>query len=154
MDSIRQWAFSVCAAAIVCSLLQMLLPTFSVSKLARTAIAVFFLCALFQPIGFGSLSGDLDRGTEQSLEQARRYAETLDSRLTEDVSEEVAMQLREDLAAAGLEAEQYDLHIRLTEQSVEAVISLQPEACSNPGVVGEQLTKKYGVPVTITTKEE
>lgn len=50
METIRNWAFSVCAAAIVGSVMTILLPEGSIQKTFKTVLCIFFLCTVFSPL--------------------------------------------------------------------------------------------------------
>ena len=74
MDAVRQWAFSLCAAAMVCAVIELLLPSISLAKMTRLALSVFFLCVLIQPFGLEAHRGEISLKTGQGMEQAEEYA--------------------------------------------------------------------------------
>ena len=155
MYAIRQWAFSICAAAIVCVLLQMLLPSFSVSKLARIGIALFFLCALLQPVGVGHYTGDWQRGSEQSLKQAQQYANALNGQLAQDVEGGLTAHIRQKLQEQGVLPHQYQLSFQWKEgQLMGAILLLEAGAGLDPAALVQELSQSCGVSVTAEYKEE
>lgn len=68
MDAVRQWAFSLCAAAMACAVIELLLPSISLAKMTRLALSVFFLCVLIQPLGLEA------HGAKSSLKPGREWS--------------------------------------------------------------------------------
>ena len=50
MDAVKGWAIALCAAAVGCSLLQLLAPKNGMGKIFRMILAAFFLCSLLAPL--------------------------------------------------------------------------------------------------------
>lgn len=50
MDGIREWGYSLCAAAIACGMIQVLIPNAGAGRVMRMTVSVFFLCCLFSPL--------------------------------------------------------------------------------------------------------
>lgn len=50
MDAVKGWAVALCAAAVGCSLLQLLAPKNGMGKIFRMILAAFFLCSLLAPL--------------------------------------------------------------------------------------------------------
>ena len=50
MDDLRQWAVTVCAAAVVCTLLRRLFPDTLLGQQGRLLLPCVFLCALLTPL--------------------------------------------------------------------------------------------------------
>lgn len=50
MEMIKNWAFSLCVAAIVGSVMKMLLPDGGLQKTFKTVLCVFFLCVMLVPL--------------------------------------------------------------------------------------------------------
>ena len=70
MDAVRQWAFSLCAAAMACAVIELLLPSISLAKMTRLALSVFFLSVLIQPLGLEAHRSEISLKTGQGMEQA------------------------------------------------------------------------------------
>ena len=86
MDAVRQWAFSLCAAAMACAVIELLLPSISLAKMTRLALSVFFLCVLIQPLGLEAHRSEISLKTGQGMEQAEEYAAEISGRIGEDLS--------------------------------------------------------------------
>lgn len=50
MDTIRNWAFSICCAALAGGILNFLLPKNDLQKTFKTVFCVFFLCIILSPL--------------------------------------------------------------------------------------------------------
>lgn len=50
MEAVRQWAFSICSAMVVCGIALQLMPKSSMTNIFKLVISVFFLCCLLSPI--------------------------------------------------------------------------------------------------------
>ena len=113
MDAVRQWAFSLCAAAMACAVIELLLPSISLAKMTRLALSVFFLCVLIQPLGLEAHRSEISLKTGQGMEQAEEYAAEISGRIGEDLSGSVRSAVEEELALIGLSPAEYELEIGL-----------------------------------------
>lgn len=50
MEEIKNWAFSVCCCAIVCGILNLILPEGSIKKIFKSVLCVFFLSVVINPL--------------------------------------------------------------------------------------------------------
>lgn len=50
MDGLQKWALTVCAAAVVCTLLRRLFPDTSLGRQGRLLLPCVFLCVLLSPL--------------------------------------------------------------------------------------------------------
>ena len=50
MGAVKEWAFSVCVAAVVGTVAEMFSPEGSTKRIFRLCITVFFICCLFSPL--------------------------------------------------------------------------------------------------------
>lgn len=61
LDSIKDWAFSICAASICGTMMNIILPKGDLQKIFKTVYSVFFLCCILSPINNYIFSGaDID----------------------------------------------------------------------------------------------
>lgn len=82
MNQLKDWALLLCAAAVACGLLGILLPRSTSGKAGKMAISFFFLCCLLSPLrtGLGNLSLDLsflEETEEQLAEELEQEARQL-----------------------------------------------------------------------------
>ena len=50
MDSVRDWAFSLCVASICGTIMNGILPECDLQKIFKTVYSVFFICCVISPI--------------------------------------------------------------------------------------------------------
>lgn len=50
LDSIKDWAFSICVASICGTMMNIILPKGDLQKIFKTVYSVFFLCCILSPI--------------------------------------------------------------------------------------------------------
>lgn len=50
MTALREWAAMLCTAAMICTVLQLLLPERGASPMMRVMLSLFFCCCLFGPL--------------------------------------------------------------------------------------------------------
>ena len=50
MDEIRNWAFSICSAAICGAVMNIILPEGSTQKIFKSVFCMFFLCCVISPL--------------------------------------------------------------------------------------------------------
>ena len=93
MESIRQWAFGICAAAIACGLAQLILPKSNMQRLFNITSSVFFLSCLLSPLALAPISLDLESAEEMQREVQRR-AKNLTSAVEEQTGEIASESIR------------------------------------------------------------
>lgn len=104
MESIRNWAFAVCAAAVCGAVMNMLIPDGSEKRIFKTVLCLFMLCSILSPIlstDFSALSTEFNFGesraqTDITNELLSLSAEEIQSAIISDT----AAALREKGAAA------------------------------------------------------
>ncbi len=130
MEAIRQWAFSLCAAALVCAVIELLLPSVPLAKMVRLSLSVFFLCVLIQPIGLGRLREDMALQTSHGMAQAEKVAEDLSKKIQGELSEAVGRSIEEKLESIGLSPEEYHLKIRPEEGRIHVTVLLDADSAA------------------------
>ena len=58
MDAVRDWALTVCTAAVAGSLVRLAAPEGATQKVLNLTVSLFFLCALASPVLTGAFSGE------------------------------------------------------------------------------------------------
>lgn len=139
MEAFRQWAFSLCAAAMVCAIIELLLPNVSSAKMARMALSVFFLCALIQPIGLGLWQDGFSNMAHPSMRKAEEYAAALSGQLEKELSESVEQEIGKMLSELGVSPDDYSAGIRLKDGKILITVRLSKDCDANPDTVARQL---------------
>lgn len=72
MDSLKEWAISVCAAAVICAALDMLIPEHKYEKVLRLCLAAFALCVCIAPLsGLQSCGGEWRHSNKEEMQYTR-----------------------------------------------------------------------------------
>lgn len=71
MSVIKTWIFSVCVAAVVGSIVQMLVPSGSMEKVMKVVVGIFFLSCVFVPLVtiIPNIKYDFEIGTAEQVAQ-------------------------------------------------------------------------------------
>lgn len=88
MESIRQWAFGLCCAAIACGLAQLIMPKTSMQRVFQITSSVFFLSCLLSPIAVSLPSLEVTPPNEM-IDEINEKSERLDS-ITKDQQQDLA----------------------------------------------------------------
>lgn len=107
MEQVRNWAFSVCAAAIACGIAQMILPKSSMQKIFNVTSSVFFLCCLLSPVIFTPAALDIpsqEQIQQEITERAERLKNTADGQTNSMASETVRLMAQQTLEEMGITA--------------------------------------------------
>lgn len=157
MDAVRSWAIALCAAAIGCTLLQILAPKDGMGRIFKLLIAAFFLCCLAAPLlqiknlTRLDFSGAARRGGLRVLQQR--------------VNEQAVSQINAALGEiAGHAVERYGIEMEKiaveTDTSADGsiyirqvVVSLDKKNANRAAEVRQILESRLGVDVTVQTPE-
>lgn len=110
MNEIRQWAFGICAAAVACGLVQLILPKSSMQRIFQVTASVFFLGCLFSPLALSSLDLpqielEQEQITRQIEEKTARLQQAADEQNGQIATESLRTAANEVLDALGVEGE-------------------------------------------------
>lgn len=110
MMAVRDWALTVCIAAVAGSLVRMAAPEGATQKVLNLTVSLFFLCALVSPVLTGAVSGEL---TVPDFEQseAQYNTQALEEQMQRQVEESFRGSMEQAVDAALREAEAVPLEI-------------------------------------------
>ena len=114
MDSIREWGYSLCAAAIACGIIQILIPNAGAGKVMRMTVSVFFLCCLFSP--FVLQMPELE---PVPFSSAQQKAEEIASQLNQNQEEQTLLHAEKELCS---QTEEYLKEIGIFSSKIEISI--------------------------------
>lgn len=151
MDSVKQWAFSLCAAMIACGIAQMLVPKASLEKIFSLVISVFFLCCLLSPLLLRApgISIEIKEYTaEQMEEKARALSDVVGRQQSGAEAEAVEKIIAEKLARMGIKYYSIAIDITTDGQSENACIAtvvLDKVHSQDHDRIAEQLERELGI---------
>lgn len=161
MESIRQWAFGICAAAIACGLAQLILPKSNMQRLFNITSSVFFLSCLLSPLALAPISLDLESAEEMQREVQRR-AKNLTSAVEEQTgeiaSESIRIAAADRLAEMGIEYQKIYVNIHADDENgisiSECEVELDESYLSRHDEIRTALMERLGVNVLIGYQKE
>lgn len=104
MESMRQWAVAVCAAAVVCTLLGQLFPDGSLGRQGRMALPCVFLCVLLSPISKGFLAVKLPNFTAENAADTEEITARMRQQVAAQVNDTLLQMVNQALAGYGWSA--------------------------------------------------
>ncbi|RGX56551.1 MULTISPECIES: stage III sporulation protein AF [Anaerotruncus] len=161
MESIRQWAFGICAAAIACGLAQLILPKSNMQRLFNITSSVFFLSCLLSPLALAPISLDLESADEMQREVQRR-AKNLTSAVEEQTgeiaSESIRIAAADRLAEMGIEYQKIYVNIHADDENgisiSECEVELDESYLPRHDEIRTALMERLGVNVLIGYQKE
>jgi len=161
MESIRQWAFGICAAAIACGLAQLILPKSNMQRLFNITSSVFFLSCLLSPLVLAPISLDLESADEMQREVQRR-AKNLTSAVEEQTgeiaSESIRIAAADRLAEMGIEYQKIYVNIHADDENgisiSECEVELDESYLPRHDEIRTALMERLGVNVLIGYQKE
>ena len=104
MDGLRRWAIAVCAAAVLCTLLQRLFPDTGIGRQGRLLLPCVFLCAFLSPLA-GWAGGSLLPDVAQTASpDTQALTARMRQQLTAQVNSTLLQMINQALANHGFEA--------------------------------------------------
>jgi hypothetical protein len=153
MQSVKIWAFSLCAAAVMSALIQMLAPK-SQQKSLSLVVNLFLLLCLLSP-----LSG-LRRASLPEMPNSQEVAQTAgvkaDALYAGEIQRQIAAAASEKLRSLGIIAREVRIDIIISEDefSIDGVRVLLDESDSRRAAQAKEALEDYlGLPVTAGANE-
>lgn len=150
MESLADWAISLCATGVAIFLCEMLLPEGSMAKIFKIAASVFFLSAILGPLlsGFGAGTfSDLAEPYSIASDTAEKAAESVViSSFEANLEDELSSGLREE----GFPISGIEVKVSLQEDGVTLVIDsvtiwLPEQGSADPAAVSETVRELSGL---------
>ena len=104
MDSLRQWAVAVCAAAVVCTLLRQLFPENRLGEQGRMLLPCLFLCVLLTPLSAGSSAVKLPDFTVEDAVDTEQLTAQMREQMAEQVNDTLLAMVNQSLDGYGWSA--------------------------------------------------
>ena len=104
MDSLRQWAVAVCAAAVVCTLLRQLFPENRLGEQGRMLLPCLFLCVLLSPISAGFADVKLPDFTAENAVNTEGITARMHEQMTRQVNDTLLRMVNQSLGGYGWSA--------------------------------------------------
>ena len=156
MDSVRQWAFGICAAAIACALAQLILPKSSMQRVFNITCGVFFLGCLLSPVVLPSAAVELtppESIQRQIEEKAGRLESAVEEGAQERATESVRLEAMRALRDMGVSYNKIYINVHDDGQGgisiSECEVELDRSYLPRHDEIRAALTERLGVRVLI-----
>ena len=94
MSGLGSWALTVCAAAVISAVFELLIPDRKYERLLRPVIAAFAVCAVLAPAAAARESCSAGTGVYQADEPGGRLRETVERQAADIVRSAVASEIK------------------------------------------------------------
>lgn len=158
MEGFRQWAVAVCAAAVVCSILQQLFPDSALGRQGRLLLTGAFLCVMLTP-----LMGDVSsvKFPDFTLEEAP-YSANLTARmrqqLAQQVNETLLAMVNQSLDGYGWSAKKVVADMDIDEEGRismgQITLYVDEDVARRAAAVRQVAEKRLGTAVTVAVWED
>lgn len=157
METVKSWAFSVCAASICGAVLNMILPEGSAQKTYKAVFCIFFLCVLIAPLSelkipdFDSLAESVNETKTEDMTE-NEFSESYISAMEKAVIADTKAVLSEN----GITAKDISIKINISGDGGIDInkFTLTLDSAENPGAIGEKVYEKTGIMPEIIISEE
>ena len=151
MDGIREWGYSLCAAAIACGMMQVLIPNAGAGRVMRMTVSVFFLCCLFSPLVLRTPElAEIPQSTAQAEanEIARRLTEGQEGRFIGKAQEGLRHRVQDSLEEIGIFPSKIQITIHAVDKSRieinELILVLREDDREREGEVVQRIRNLLG----------
>ena len=129
METVRTWAFSLCAAAVVGAIAELIAPQGDTKKILKVCVSAFFLCCLFSPV-IGLLNAaPASIGEELPdtvMYDGTGYGEELFERqVLSAFAENIGRIAREALEESGIAAEEISVRVNIDGDSCISISEIE-----------------------------
>ena len=114
MESIQNWAFSLCIAAISGSVINIILPECQTQKTFKIVSCVFFMCAVISPLKDIDLSAINGYFETESIYNEHKISE-FDAVSSEYIENQIIDTTKELLEGEGISAKEISVEINISE---------------------------------------
>lgn len=159
MESLADWAISLCATGVAVFLCEILLPDGSMAKIFKIAASVFFLSAILSPLLSGLGAGEFSGLGEAPYSASDTAQRALESAVVSSFRSNLEGELLAGLQNNGIPASGVEAEVSLQEDGVtlalDSVTVWLPSARGvDPAAVSKTVLELSGVEPEILYEEE
>ena len=157
MDSLRQWAVAVCAAAVVCTLLRQLFPENRLGEQGRMLLPCLFLCVLLSPISMGLTDVKLPDFTAENTVNTEEITARMREQMTQQVNDTLLRMVNQSLDSYGWSAKKVVADMDIADDGSirmgQITLYVDEEVARSATAVGQVAEKRLGMPVEVAVWE-
>ena len=158
MDSLRQWAVAVCAAAVVCTLLRQFFPENRLGEQGRMLLPCLFLCVLLSPISAGLTDVKLPDFTAENTVDTEEITARMREQMTRQVNDTLLRMVNQSLNGYGWSAKKVVADMDIAEDGSirmgQITLYVDEEVARRATAVRQVAEKRLGATVEVAVWQE
>ena len=158
MEGFRQWAVAVCAAAVVCSILQFLFPATSLGRQGRLVVSALFLCVIVSPLFGGVSSVKFPDFTEDKPLDSACLTARMRGQIAAQVNETLLAMVNQSLDGYGWSAKKVVADMDIAEDGSirmgQITVYVDEDVARRASAVRQVAEKRLGTEVTVAVWED
>ena len=158
MDSLRQWAVAVCAAAVVCTLLRQFFPENRLGEQGRMLLPCLFLCVLLSPISVGLTDVKLPDFTAESTVNTEEITARMREQMTRQANDTLLRMVNQSLDGYGWSAKKVVADMDIAEDGSirmgPITLYVDEEVARRATAVRQVAEKRLGATVEVAVWQE
>ena len=158
MESLRQWAVTVCAAAVVCTLLRHLFPDNRLGTQGKMLLPCVFLCVLLSPISEGFSNVKFPDFTAENLSDTGELTARMHQQLTAQVNDTLLEMVNQALEGYGWSAKKVVTDMDIAEDGSISIgqitLYVDERTARSATAVGQVAEKRLGYAVEVAVWQE
>lgn len=156
METLRGWALAVCAAAVLCTLLNRLFPENALGRQGRMLLPCLFLLAVFAPLPGVTVA--IPEVQTQSLEDAGALRARMQQQTAATVNSTLLSMANQALNSYGVQAKKVVADINIAEDGRinmgQITVYIDKETLNMAAAVRQVVEHRLGTSVMIAEWEE
>lgn len=158
MDSLRQWAVAVCAAAVVCTLLRQFFPENRLGEQGRMLLPCLFLCVLLSPISAGLTDVKLPDFTAENTVDTEEITARMREQMTRQVNDTLLRMVNQSLDGYGWSAKKVVADMDIAEDGSirmgQITLYVDEEVARRATAVRQVAEQRLGTTVEVAVWQE
>lgn len=158
MDSLRQWAVAVCAAAVVCTLLRHLFPDSLLGQQGRMLLPCLFLCVLLSPIFSAFQTVKLPNFTVENAADTAGLTARMRQQMAAQVNDTLLAMVNQSLSGYGWSAKKVVADMDIGEDGSismgQITLYVDEEVARRATAVRQVAEKRLGTAVEVAVWQE
>ena len=158
MDSLRQWAVAVCAAAVVCTLLRQLFPENRLGEQGRMLLPCLFLCVLLSPISVGLTDVKPPDFTAENTVNTEEITARMRDQMTRQVNDTLLRMVNQSLDGYGWSAKKVVADMDIADDGSirmgQITLYVDEEVARRATAVRQVAEKRLGTTVEVAVWQE
>ena len=158
MDGLRQWTLAVCAAAVVCTILQQLFPDTALGRQGRPLLSAVFLTVLLSPLFTSVFAVKLPAFTVDKPIDSAGLSARMHQQMVEQVNATLLAMVNQSLDGYGWSAKKVVADMDIDEEGRihmgQIVVYVDEDVARRATAVAQVAEKRLGIDVVVAAWED